>query len=467
MRFRTFSKLVCFSVLALTLCSGSLYGQAGVSSLSVGYANSQGANFDHRGRYLMPGPELFQVEEFINYHRHALPLPSGEDRVSMDVQALSLDNGETILQVGLATPRSLDLELAPPLNLVLVIDRSGSMSGERIANVKAALSQLLERIRPCDKLSIVGFSNSAEVLLKPEWSRDRQRAHKIIERITPGGSTNLHAGLMLGYEQALAGMDEESTHRVVLLTDGIANRGTTDHQEIADQSREFNRRGITLSTIGLGNDLNHELLRELASAGRGLIHFVGNNADIEKTFVAEVDSLLAPAVKNVKLQIDLGECISEARVFGYQSRLSIHGTTLKFKLDDLNCGATQVVLVKLPSSAELAGISARLTCRDAVTHEKLEWVEPLDSESTVAASSTHQHSVSKNYGIALLAQAMHDAAEAMQDHADSRALRLLNRGIRAAKANQAVQEDEDFRRVLLLARGHRNPIRDSIRSRDR
>ena len=107
-------------------------GQAGVSSMSYGAA-SAGVNLNF---------EAVKVEEFINYHRHQLPLPHKGERVYLDLQTAKLPNGRIGLQVGLTTGRATDRKLRQPLNLVMVIDRSGSMSGERIAKVKEALQML-------------------------------------------------------------------------------------------------------------------------------------------------------------------------------------------------------------------------------------------------------------------------------------------------------------------------------------
>ena len=112
-------------------------------------------------------PSAIKVEEFINYHRHQLPLPD-KGGVRLDLRTGELPNGHIGLQVGLTTNRAIDRELRGPLNLVLVIDRSGSMAGRRISKVKKALRMLIEQLDAKDFVSIVSFSNSARVDL-PYW----------------------------------------------------------------------------------------------------------------------------------------------------------------------------------------------------------------------------------------------------------------------------------------------------------
>ncbi|NQT40466.1 MAG: VWA domain-containing protein, partial [Planctomycetes bacterium] len=260
-----------------------LHGQAGVSSAAVGMARAG----------LPPSAETVVVEEFMNYHRHDIPLPAKGGRVQLDVRWGDAGGGEAVLQVGLATPRIVKTKKMPPLNLALVIDHSGSMSGERIENLKKALLAFVGKLRDTDVVSIIGFNQEAAVLLAPTKRANLDRIHQVIETISAGGSTNMHAGLMLGYQQAREHFDKQKTNRVILLTDGIANTGVTEPERIVADSLKHNEHGVDLSTIGLGNDLNHRLLRQLAKSGRGMIHFVGDSEDIQKTFIDELDSLLA------------------------------------------------------------------------------------------------------------------------------------------------------------------------------
>src|SRR6185369_16249322 len=99
---------------------------------------------------------------------------------------------------------------------------------------------------------------------------------RAIDCLVPDGSTNLHSGLMLGYAEAKKHFRAGATNRVILLTDGIANTGVVEPERIAAESSEFNGQGIDLSTIGVGLDLNNDLLRTLARSGRGLYHFISD-----------------------------------------------------------------------------------------------------------------------------------------------------------------------------------------------
>src|SRR6185295_7694653 len=150
--------------------------------------------------------------------------------------------------------------------------------------------------------------------------------------------------LMLGYREVLQNFRSDYTNRVILLTDGIANAGEVDPRRIADNSAGFNERGIDLSTIGVGRDLDNDLLRTLAQRGHGLYHFVADARDIEKVFVNEVQSLVSPVARDVRVEIVSDVSLRLEHIYGYQPRYSTNRVTLD--MEDLNNGATEVVILK-------------------------------------------------------------------------------------------------------------------------
>src|SRR5262245_11102494 len=263
--------------------TGSALAQAGVSSAAAA-----------RTRYMselgqIPTSREVAVEEFINYHQHQIGRPRVGEAVAMDLRwgndRLSGVNGEAILQIGFSTALANDRQDLRPVNLALVIDKCGSMADvDKMSRVKSALLTLVSQLRDTDMLSIVVFDTEAQVLLPAQRLGDRRTVRRLIGEIEPDGSTNMHAGLMLGYREARKNYRKDATNRVILLTDGIANQGVIAPEKIARDSLRFNDEGIDLSTIGVGLDLNKDLLRQLAKSGRGLFHFVEDGEDIEKVF---------------------------------------------------------------------------------------------------------------------------------------------------------------------------------------
>lgn len=411
----------------------------------------------------MPEADFFRVEEFVNYHRHDLPLPDKGDRVRLDVQNLELENGKTVYQFGITTPRALESKKLPPLNLVLVIDESGSMGGDKIANLKSALHAFIERFRENDRITIVGFEHEARVILEAAEKTNVSRISKAIDNIHAGGSTNLHAGLMCGYRMAQKHFDSERTNRMIFLTDGNANVGVTESAEIAHESKQCIKRGISLVTIGLGVDMNNGLLREIADSGRGLMHYIGDAKDIKKTFIDEIDSVLAPAARKVRLKIKLSGDFNTPKIYGYDKDYQIKNTSkgheLVFKLDDLNHGATQVVLARLPESAGkyVAG-QASLTYKDAITGKDSAVSIDLDE---LPIRDGARRSVKRNYAIALVANSIQSAAKASNDNDNRKAEKKLRQGVEKAKQICDNRNDKNLKRMIKISNEYRDKVSQS------
>ncbi len=432
-------------------CTATGFSQEGVSSMSMGMSRAG----------LIPLFDQIRIEEYINYHRHEIPRPEGDQAVRLDLKWNRLPDDRAVVQVGLATAPVGNPDLMPPLNLVLVIDRSGSMSGDRIAKVKDSLHALIGRLRATDRVTVVSFSDSARVDLEPCDKTKKKKIRQAIERIDAGGSTNLHGGLMLGYQMAEQNLDQDRTSRVILLTDGIANVGTIDPATIAAESRAFNKKGISLSTIGLGGNLNQELLRNLADAGRGLIHFVDDAADIEKTFVREIDSLLAPAARKIRLTVESSSA-QPARVYGYQPETRENQSV--FRIDDLNRGATQIVLSEWELSATPVEIRVRLEYVDAVSGEPQEQTASVRLDGEAPDDMPVDPDLEKNYQIAVVAGALRESARLFHAGQSRQAARILGKTVRSVR-EQSVENDADIVRMLDIARDYQQKMKTAAAMR--
>ena len=153
-------------------------------------------------------PDEVAVEEFVNYHKHRLPLPKVGQSVAMDTRwgnnEISPAQREAVLQIGFTTAEVTERTDLRPLNLALVIDKSGSMAeSDKMSRVKESLRTLVTKLRPDDIVSIVVFDTEAAVLFPAARIGDGYELRRAIDCIEPSGSTNLHGGLMLGYKEAL------------------------------------------------------------------------------------------------------------------------------------------------------------------------------------------------------------------------------------------------------------------------
>lgn len=410
-------------------------------------------------------PDEIVVDEFINYHKHRLPMPKYGQSVALDTRwgngEISRSQREAILQIGFTTAEVNERTDLRPLNLVLVIDKSGSMAGDKMSRVKSSLHTMIGKLRPQDVVSIVAFDSMAEVLYPARTIGDGAEVRRAIDCLEPNGSTNLHGGLMLGYTEAKKHLRSGATNRVILLTDGIANEGVVDPGRIAAESSEFNGQGIDLSTIGVGNDLNNDLLRTLARSGRGLYHFIADYKDIDKVFVNEVQSLISSVAKKVEVKIEYGPGLQLEKIYGYQPRYGDGNVSVK--LDDMNNGLTQVVMAKFRADSVKSAIpvKVRLSYYDVRRKCMVEEVQearlvPAENESCELLTDVE---VKKNYTIAQLADSLFEMTGLARRGQYSQALSALDASVTSAYRRYPNMEDGDIRFILDIVEGYRRDLR--------
>jgi uncharacterized protein YegL len=454
--------------------SVSVIAQQGTSSSSVmrsramskGTTPNQPTPNYYEPQPIFTPPDFIVVDEFVNFHKHNLPMPKAGQSVAMDVRwgnkQVSFSNAEAILQIGFTTPHFDSNKELKPLNLVLVIDKSGSMSdGDKMPRVKQALLTMVNQLRPNDIVSIVVFDSYAEVLVPAEKVGNGEKLRRAIACLEPGSSTNLHAGLMLGYREALKNFNREGANRVILLTDGIANTGVTDPQQISRESLKCNQEGIDLSTIGVGLSLDKNLLQTLAKSGRGLFHFVADTQDIEKVFVSEYQSLVSPVAREVELKVDYDSSLELDEIYGYEPQYKSHGVTIP--IDDMNNGLTQVVLMKFKARDKGENnVRVKLSYFDIDKNKRVEETK----ESSLTASDKKScdmladKEVRKNYTIALLAQGLYNMTGACKTGNYKRAEACLNEALNEAYSNFPKMNDKDIQYTLDIAERYRDQLKD-------
>ena len=190
-----------------------------------------------------------------------------------------------------------------PLNLSLVIDRSGSMNGEPLEEAKKCASMLVDRMSEKDRLSVVTYESHAEVLVTSQPVSHKSRLKSQIRGITTGGMTALYDGWSLGAEEVAKNSNDNFISRVLLLSDGQANRGLTDDDVIASHCRKMAEAGVTTSTYGLSEHFNENLMAGMASAGQGQAHYGQTAEDLMDPFQEEFDLLEALLARRMRLRI--------------------------------------------------------------------------------------------------------------------------------------------------------------------
>ena len=440
-----------------------VFAQDGASSASIARSRALAKS----GIGVLPGEVA--VEEFVNYHRHRLPLPKVGQAVALDTRwgndRVSAAQPEAVLQVGFTTDAVNERTDLRPLNLALVIDKSGSMAdADKMSRVKESLRAMTAKLRRDDIVSVVAFDTGAQILRYASRIGDSADLQRTIDSLQPGGSTNIHAGLMLGYKEAEKNFKKEQTNRVILLTDGIANVGVVEPKQIAAASSEYNGRGIDLSTIGVGLDLDKELLRTLAKSGRGLYHFVADAIDIEKVFVNELQSLISPIARQVQLNIDYDSSLQLEKIYGYEPKMRAGGATIA--LDDMNSGLTQIALMRFSlkdkeTSKRQYPVKIRLSYFDIERRRIVEQTQQavltigVDQPENILKDSE----VKKNFTIAELAQSIYEMSEAAKQNRYADAENFLNAAVDKTYRRFPNMEDKDIKFVLDIVENYRRELK--------
>lgn len=263
-----------------------------------------------------------------------------------------------------------------PLALTFVIDISGSMDMEnRLGLVKDTLEVLVERLDAGDSVAVVVYGSDARLVLEPTPAGSPERILRPIRRLRTEGSTNLEAGLRLGYQTALQAYRAEAVNRVILCSDGVANTGSTQADQILGMIDGYVQEGIDLTALGVGmGNFNDALLEELADRGNGNYAYIDTLEEAERLFIDDLTSTLQTIAYDAKVQVDFNtELVAEYRLLGYENRAI---ADQDFRDDTVDAGeigaghcATAIYAVKLLPGAQGRIATVQLRWQDAETRQ--------------------------------------------------------------------------------------------------
>jgi Ca-activated chloride channel family protein len=248
---------------------------------------------------------------------------------------------------------------APPVRLGIVIDRSGSMRGERFARALDAATGILERMRDGDEVSIVTFDTNATTVVPPTRIDAATRAGALaaLRRVTLGGDTCISCGLeeaMRGFER-FSGESRERTRetRLILLSDGATNHGIRDLPGLRSLAAQIRDRGAAVTTIGVDVDYDEKVMAALALESNGRHAFVANAADLPRVFAEEFDTMLSAVARDSELRVDLEPGVVVEQVFDRTFRRDARGVVIPLGTFSEHQEKTVLMKVRVPTA--LAG----------------------------------------------------------------------------------------------------------------
>jgi len=302
-------------------------------------------------------------------------------------------SGKVYLHIGLKGVRPPETRARPPLNVALVIDRSGSMKGRRIAEAKRAARMALERLTSDDVVSLVTYNSAVDVPVAATKARNLRQIVREIMRLRAGGSTAIYAGVEAGADEISKFASRDHVNRLVLLSDGLANVGPKQPSDFIALGRRLSGRGMTVSTIGLGNGYNEDIMAGLARTGEGNHAFVQEPADLANFFNKEFDDAISVVAQDVEIIVTLRAGATPVRSLGRQA--DIDGRRLVYTVGQIVGGSEQVLIAELAlpvglgaGDVSLADIEVQF--RSASTNV------PMTLRKTVVARTTDTPEVAKD-----------------------------------------------------------------------
>lgn len=364
-------------------------------------------------------------------------------RLELDRPVLPSGNTErAVIKVCLDGVRLPRPEARPPVNLCLVIDRSGSMNGEKIEKAKLAAIEALRRLAPDDVFSLVAYSNTVETLVPARRVGEGEHWEDSIRAIRAAGGTALYGGVAQGSaELRKFAEDRRYVNRLILLSDGLANVGPSSPDDLARLGASLIREGISVTTIGVGLDFNEDLMTRLAQRSDGNTYFVASSRDLPGIFNSELGDVLNVVARSVVLTIEFPEGVRPLAFVGREG--TIRGQNAEVTLSQLYGGQQKFAMIEVELAPGRTGMErevarAQATFEDAVARKTL----------TLQARSTARYTTDKSEVVARANPSVQaDYARMVTAEAKDAAVGLVDAQRRDEAARQLRERTQELAKV--------------------
>ena len=300
------------------------------SPLSTFSTDVDTASYSNTRRFLseglLPDKDSVRAEEFINYFSYDYPQPTGDDPISITTELADgsfLNGSKTkLLMVGLKA-RDIEVKNRPPMNIVLLIDVSGSMkSSLKLPLAVKAFKMLSESLTQNDRVSIVTYSGEEKIVLDGANGSDKGLIAAALDSLVASGATAGEAGINMAYDLAEKYFIKGGNNRIVMATDGDLNVGVSSEEELKELVEKKRESGVFLSVLGFGTgNLKDARLEALADNGNGNYSYIDSEQEAEKVLSAELSGTLFTVAKDVKAQIEFDpKAVAAYKLVGYENR---------------------------------------------------------------------------------------------------------------------------------------------------
>ncbi len=364
-------------------------------------------------------------------------LPAGESR-------------NVVLKVTLDAPPAPAGTRRPKVNLALVLDQSGSMNGMKMAQAKTAAVEALTRLGSRDVFSVVVYDTNVHTIVPAQSAGYVDRIIRIIEGIQAGGNTALFGGVSQGAAEIRKHLENDFIHRIVLLSDGLANVGPRMPEDLGRLGAALLKENISVTTVGVGMDYNEDLMARLAQNSDGNTYFVESGVDLPRIFAAELGDVLNVVATQVHVTITLPDDVHPVEIIGREGR--IIGQTIELSMNQLYGDQEKYALVevRLPRSHEGA--------KQKIAQAEVHYQNPFHnrpevsrgasyvsfSDDPVQVAKSTNRDVVREYQLNLKAMAQEKAIELSDEGRQPEAVTALKQSAERLKQVGRLYEDSEL-----------------------
>jgi Ca-activated chloride channel family protein len=375
---------------------------------------------------------------------------------------------------------------APPIDMIILLDQSGSMGGQKIEYARQAILNLLALLSAQDRLAIIGYADRVwrYAELTNVTAANRVKLQNLVTHISAGGNTNLGSGLQEGINLLLANHREDNLGKVILISDGLANRGIVDPEQLGGIASTAAKQALMVSTVGVGRDFDADLMATLANEGAGNFYYLQQPQSFVELFQKEFRYAKTAAAYGIEISIPLPKDVSLLKAAGYP--ITIINNQAVFRAGDLLAGETRKLFLtfQFPTDAketdELSGITAcylyqgqsyTTTLADPF---RITWVpDPQAAVASIVQSEWEEKVLRDEFGdlqgnLAKSLKNKDQAGALQQIDAYYAQQQLLNSSVGSAKVTNHLEQDlnEIRARVQRAFTGNPQEVEEQLKDED-